>query len=115
MYGIFYMSHMLFGGIGTILGGVTIMDVFRRREELHTSQLLAVTNTQYWNGYDDGHTNGYSEGQRDMLSTCQALAIETILMSTDSPQTQALFAEVVKCWPEFALPQEVTPYQPPQF
>lgn len=113
MYALFYVSHLIFGGIGGIMTGVAGLNAFRKREEQHVENMKEAKAAGYWTGYGQAWPVAHRRGEESMLQVCQALATESIDMAGVDPMMQHEFNQYVATWPQFALePQPITPYWP---
>ena len=103
MYGLFYMSYMVFGGITALLGGVRVIDAFRKREELHQAHVRDATATGYWTGYGEAWTIAHRQGEESALQICQMLAMESAEMVGLEQQQYNDFGQLVSSWPEYVI------------
>lgn len=94
---------MLFGGITTMLGGISVVNAIRRREELHAVQRHDAQEYGYWQGFGAAWPVAYRRGQEQMLEVCQALAVESAQLMEMNPASLQSFNQLVEQWPQFAL------------
>lgn len=111
MYSLFYMGYMLFGGITTLLGFVQLVDVFRRREEMHADHVENAKLEGYWTGYGEAWPIAVRQGEEGALQVCQMLAMQSAELVGMQPQMYNEFGNLVQSWPSYVLGPTELPHE----